>query len=331
METGKLTPKQLQNLVLRRLGKRRKDVLLPPGLGEDSAIIDFGEEVCVVATDPITGASGSIGKLAVHISCNDIAAAGAVPIGIQVCLLLPPDTGENEVRDIMQQIEDEASNLGIEILGGHTEVTGAVTQNVIVATALGRTKKDKFITSGGAKPGDYLVMSKGAGIEGAGILATDFSDLLFQKGLQSETIEEAKGFLDQISVIEEGKIGAGYGATALHDVTEGGILGAVFEMSSASDTGFTLREKDIYIPPAVGKICKALNLDPLKLISSGSMIFASPDPEKIIDALKEKGIKSSVIGKITSGKRQLERLDGSIENIDSAPRDELWSFLERNG
>ncbi len=331
METGKLTPDQLHKLVLKGIGKRRNDVLLPPGLGEDSAVIDFGEEVCVVATDPITGAAENIGKLAVHISCNDIAATGAVPLGIQVCLLLPPDVPEEVVREIMDQIEEEANRLQIEILGGHTEVTNAVNQNVIVATALGRTAKDKFITSGGAKPGDALIMSKGAGIEGAGIIATDFSDLLLQGGLSPKTIEEAKTFLEQISVIEEGKVGSENGATALHDVTEGGIIGAVFEMATAAKAGFILRERDIFIPPAVGKICRALQIDPLKLISSGAMIFASPRPEKIIEALEKKGIKGSVIGEITSEKGILERIDGSREVIESAPRDELWSFLERKG
>lgn len=331
METGKLTPKQLKKLVLNGLGKRRDDVLLPPGLGEDAAVIDFGDEVCIIATDPITGAAENIGRLAVHISCNDIAATGAVPAGIQICLLLPPQTTEEEVRNIMAQIEEEATRLGIEVLGGHTEVTAAVQQNVIVATALGRAPKNGFVTSGGARPGDTLVMSKGAGIEGAGILATDFTELLLQKGLSREVIEEAKRFLEQISVVEEGKIGVEQGVTALHDVTEGGITGAVFEMGKAAGAGFILREQDIFIPQPVSAICGALDIDPLRLISSGSMIFATPSPEKLIQALKKRGIMGTAIGEITQKDGYLVRSNGTTEKIENAPRDELWSFLERKG
>ncbi len=330
MKTGKLNPRQLEKLVLKGLVRRRKDILLPPALGEDAAVIDFGDEVCVVATDPITGAAENIGRLAVHISCNDLAATGAVPLGIQICLLLPPEAREEHVQEIMTQIEEEATRLGIEVLGGHTEVTEAVKQNVVVATALGRTARDCFIPSGGARPGDALIMSKGAGIEGAGILAADFASLLQEKGVAPEVIAEARGFLDQISVIEEGKIGARYGATALHDVTEGGIIGAVYEMGQAAGRGFLLREQDIHVPRAVDIICRALELNPLCLISSGSMIFAAPEPEKIIKALEEKGIKGKVIGEITPEQGQIVEGTGGLKSLEQPPRDELWRFLEQS-
>ncbi len=328
MKTGKLTPDQLQALIFSQLGKRRDDVLLSAQLGEDSAIIDFGEEACVVSTDPITGAVKNLGKLAVHIACNDLAAMGATPVGIQIALLLPEGTLEGTIKEIMKDIDGAAADLGVQVIGGHTEITAAVNQNVIVATALGRVKRDKYITSGGAKTGDSIILTKGAGLEGAGIIATDFANLLTDAGIGENHLQEARNYLEDISVIKEGLIAAKNGATAMHDITEGGVLGAIFEMAKAANKGFILFTEKIYIPDAVKEVCRILNLDPLALISSGAMLITAREPAPLLEALAKEGIKANVIGKIREEGKKIVYPNGNCREVLTTPRDELWRFLE---
>ena len=146
MKAGKLAPQQMERLVLGRCDYRRSDVLVRAALGEDSAVIDFGEEVCVMSTDPITGVATGAGRLAVHVSCNDVAANGARPIGVQVVLLLPEDTEETLITQIMDEVEQGCEELGIEVLGGHTEIVSRVTAPLVVITAVGRAAKDRYVT-----------------------------------------------------------------------------------------------------------------------------------------------------------------------------------------
>src|SRR5690554_5330579 len=165
-------------MVLSAIQFKREDVLVHAGLGEDCAVIDFGEEVCLVTSDPITGAVAGIGELAVHVACNDLAANGGTPVGVQVVLLLPEQIQEDQIHQIMEDIQATAASLQVEVIGGHTEITSKVADPVVSITAIGRAPKTRFVTSKGAKPGDDLVITKGVGIEATVILARDFGHFL---------------------------------------------------------------------------------------------------------------------------------------------------------
>ncbi|AZR74556.1 AIR synthase [Anoxybacter fermentans] len=327
MKVGKLIPDKLNDLILNQISSRRSDVLVHPRIGEDCAVIDFGEVVCVISTDPITGASKGMGRLAVHISCNDLAANGAEPVGVQLVLLLPEDITEERIKEIMQEVDYGAAELGIEVLGGHTEITSLVSKPIIVATAIGKARKGQYVTSSGAKPGDDIIITKGAGIEGTAILANDCVEYLLSKGVKDETIKSARKFMDEISVLKEGLLAARMGATAMHDVTEGGIYGALYELANASEVGFDLFADQVYIRPETREICDALQIDPLGLISSGTMLITIPDGDKLLAALKEKGIPACKIGKITESGQTLW-VNGEKRKFVLPPRDELWRILE---
>lgn len=328
MKAGKLAPEKLHELILNQISTRRSDVLLHPCIGEDSAVIDFGEWVCVMSTDPITGSSKGIGRLAVHVSCNDLAANGAEPVGVQVVLLLPEDITEARIKEIMQEVDQGAAELGIEILGGHTEITSLVSKPIISTTAIGKAKKDQYVTSAGARPGDDVVITKGAGIEGTAILASDYREYLLQNGVRPETVERGSHFMEEISVLKEGLLAARMGATGMHDVTEGGVYGALFEMAGASGAGFDLYADQVYIRPETAEICTALQIDPLGLISSGTMMITIPDGDALIAALAELGIKASKIGTITSSGRRVWR-GGHAEEFLMRDRDEIWRVLDQ--
>ncbi len=325
MKVGKVPPDVLKQYIFGNLGKKRSDVLVHSSLGEDCSVIDFGDEVCVLSTDPITGAVQDIGRLAVHISCNDIAANGAEPVGVLVTILAPVGTTAEDLGRIMGQIHEEASLLDIEVLGGHSEITAGIDRVIISTTSVGRAKKDHFVTSSGAKPGYDLVMTKGAGLEGTAILVTDFEERLMGT-LTEEQIETGKSFIRWISVVKDGRIAVRNGAVAMHDVTEGGILGAAYEMAAASGIGVEIWEDEVIIHPVTDRVCRFFEINPLALVSSGSMMIAAPDGKTIVEALKKEGISAAVIGRFLEEGYRIVR-NGQVYPAEPPERDEIWKIF----
>ena len=173
MRPGKLTNEELQRIILSQLGANRGDVVLGAGVGEDCAAIRFGEEVCVISTDPITAAGSGLGQLAVQVSLNDVAASGAEPLGVLLTVLAPPEASKEDIAAVIREAAREADAHGLQIIGGHTEVTDAVRRMVLSSTVVGRAKLRSLVRASGARAGDALVMTKQAGIEGTAILARD--------------------------------------------------------------------------------------------------------------------------------------------------------------
>ena len=339
MKTGKLDSKLLEDIVFRSITYKRPEVLVRPGIGEDCAVVDFGEYHCVLSTDPITGAVNKIGKLAVTVSCNDIASNGVEPLGLLLACLLPEGTTIEEIKLIMEQAGAEAARLGVEIIGGHTEITAAVNQPVIVSTAIGRAPavasdgKAAGFSSRTIAPGDRILMTKTAGLEGTGILALDFRDRL-SEFLDAAELEGATAMMDQIDVVREGILGGKLGASAMHDVTEGGILGAVWETCKVGGVGARINKHDIPVSAVTKKICSELGIDPLRLISSGSLLIVAGEKEAsaIITALETEGIPIAEIGRITeAGSPVLLIGEGHQETIGPPERDELYKVVFAEG
>jgi hydrogenase expression/formation protein HypE len=325
MRPGKVTPAALRGRIFPHLG-RRADVLVHATVGQDCAVLDFGPTVCVATCDPITGAGEHVGRLAVHIACNDLATTGAEPVGLLLTLLLAEETAEADLDRIMREAGEAAQRVGVEIVGGHTEVTAGIHRSIVVTAAIGRAPKDAYVSAAGGRPGHALVLTKGAGIEGTAILAADLADRL-RPTVDDATLTRARAFIDRISVVPEGRIGARCGATAMHDVTEGGIITGVWELAEASGTGARFDADAVPIAPETHSICAALGVDPLALISSGAMLIATPDPGPLQAELRRAGIQSAVIGALTNGERVMVR-QGRTSALVPPDRDELWRVLE---
>ncbi|MGI6150727.1 MAG: AIR synthase family protein [Christensenellales bacterium] len=297
MRLGKLTNEQLKNLVLDRFCRTRSEVVAGCAVGEDCAAIDLQGELCVLSTDPITAATGNIGALAVHVCCNDAAACGAEPVGLLVTMLLPPGTTEEYISSLAADISDAAIHCGVDVLGGHTEITDAVTRPVISASVVAKVPHKGLITTSGMRPGDDIVMTKWAGLEGTAILASDHKSKLEDVWTEAEFIE-ANALSTQFSVTRESRIACTVGGvSAMHDATEGGVLGAIWEMADASGCGVEIDKKSIPVLGITQKACAALSLDPLRLISSGVLIIATEKGEVLCATLNAAGIPAAIIGK----------------------------------
>lgn len=331
LKTGKLDSDLLEKIVFDNITYRRPEVMTRPGIGEDCAVVDYGEYECVMSTDPITAAIKDIGRLSVHISCNDIASNGIQPIGIVLAVMLPEGTTEEEVNEMMRQAGQASAELGVEIIGGHTEITPAVNKPVIVSTAIGRGKKWDSQNAENMKAGDYILMTKSAGLEGSGVIACDYEDEMKQF-LTGEEIQTAKDMLNQVSVVKEGVIAGKIGTSGMHDITEGGILGAVWEMCHIGKTGAEVWIDQIPVEPVTRKICEKYNIDYLRLISSGCMMIMA-DPEKkdeLIRAISAEGIPIVCIGRITPQDTGI-RMKVGREFMEVAPPagDEVYKVVGR--
>ena len=326
MEIGKIPPEILNKIVLNPINHfavKRNDVFLRPKTGEDCSAVLFGEELCILSADPITGAEQDIGYIAVHINCNDIASSGAEPIGILLTVLLPEGSSEAVLCDIMEGAYEAAKEIGIEILGGHTEVTNAVNKTIVSGAVIGRTDKNHFISTGGAKVGQDVIMTKCAGLEGTVILAKEYETILSKK-IDTHLLQKAKSMRGFLSVIKESRIAKNMGATAMHDVTEGGILGAIWEVADCSGTGIIVELEKIPVKEETRAICHAGKISPYELISSGSMIITAFDGKKIVQALSEQGIESAIIGKITEKEKQIIE-NGKISILNQPKSDALYN------
>ncbi|MCI8609458.1 MAG: AIR synthase [Firmicutes bacterium] len=331
LKVGKLDNDVLKKIVIDKIAYKRSEVLTRAGVGEDCAVVDFGDYECVMSTDPITAAVSEIGRLAIHISCNDIASNGIQPIGIMLAVLLPVGTTEEDIELIMEQAAEAAAACSVEIIGGHTEVTGAVNQPVIVSTAIGRGQKWQSASAENIQVGDVILMTKQAGLEGTGIIASDFRQELLTF-LEPEEVEEAESLLNQVSVVRDGVVAGQVGTHGMHDVTEGGILGAVWEMCRIGGVGCQVWEERVPVSLVTRKICAHYSINVLRLISSGAMVIVAEQGKKdeIIEKLTLCGVEVSQIGEIVSEDRGLTivTVDGTIEPIDPPRADELYKVVK---
>lgn len=327
MKIGKVPNSTLESLILNKIKKNRNEVILRPGIGEDCSAVDFGEYTCVLSCDPITGTAIEIGRLAVNISCNDIASCGVEPIGLMVTFLCPPETREQEIGTIMDQLTASAAAINVDILGGHTEITSAVTRFVINCTSVGRCKSDALVSTSGARPGDSLILTKHAGLEGASILAHERQQELTEQ-LGRQIVNEAKGYIESLSVVKDGLAAAAFGVNAMHDVTEGGILGAVWEVCEASGNGAEIDIDKIPVAIPTRRICEYYGISPYKLISSGCMLISAPDGEGMVKHLQKEGIPAEIIGIMNEAKERIMKTGSKREEIPQPGSDELYKVLQ---
>lgn len=322
MRVGKLTNEQLDRLILSKLKHTRKEVVMAPGIGVDCTAVDIGQRLAVLSCDPITAAETRIGSLSVNVCCNDAAASGAEPIGLMVTFLLPPTVTEQEISDLMDELVAAAENANVDIIGGHTEITNAVTRIVTCTTVIAREGRNGTISPRGMREGDYLIMTKHAGLEGANILADAIENAC--EILSPDEIACAHAFAAQTNVVREGMYAADHGATAMHDATEGGVLGACWEISDASGVGLVIDKDSIVVHPVTAKLCAASGIDPLRLISSGCMLITCPDGEAMTRGLREIGVDACIIGRALGEGVRLT--DGTI--VEPPDADEIYKVIK---
>ncbi|MFO7593074.1 MAG: AIR synthase-related protein, partial [Pseudomonadota bacterium] len=312
------------------------DVLLGASFGEDVALTRVGGDILVSHLDPIVGAIDNIGWLAVHVACNDIATSGVAPRWILPLVLVPRQEDEALLERIMRDASRAAGEIGVSIIGGHTGYSANLARPLVAVTALGTAGGREPLRTRGAKVGDVVLVTKGIAIEGTAILAQDFTDVACGLGLGESELAQASRLMDQVSVVKEAVVLADHGATAIHDVTRGGLMETLLELASLSDVAIEVAAAQLPVPPIVAVFAEAFQFDPLWMISSGTLAATVP-AERAAEAgraLEEMGIPFAVVGKVTEGAGVHVQRDGESAHYQDirCEEDELarmWRLYPR--
>lgn len=333
--TGKLPQEVLEQVVLSRVrGFGWASTVMGPAIGEDAALIDLGSCVMAVHSDPITESRFSVGSLAVDVASNDIAVRGVRPQWMLVDVLMPVGSLISSLSALVSELSSEARRLGIEIVGGHTEAAPGLSHAIVIATVMGCGRHDNIVTTSGAKEGDLVIQVNPTAMEATAIIASDFKDLLLKAGLGENDISEASSLISRISIMNYAlPLAERRLVTSMHDVTEGGIIGAAYEVARASGHDITIYRDSIIVEGITRKIFDALKIDPLKSMGSGSFIVTvrPENKERALELLAGLGARSSVIGVVGGSSRSPKLIvkgKSSEQEYSSPPEDEvarLWS------
>ena len=327
MKVGKVSETVLKRSIIKQIHTKRDEVLLGAGVGEDCAAMKLSPgEIFVISTDPITGTVKDVGMLAIQITANDLASSGAEPVGVMLTVLLPEEVEEADIREMMRQVEDACAHFHIQVMGGHTEVTRAVTQPVISVTGVGKVREDRLVSTAGAKPGQDILVTKWIGIEGTSIIAKEKEKELLEH-FSAAFVDTAKGFDQYLSVLPDSRIAVEHGVSAMHDVTEGGIYGALWEVAEASGIGLEIDLKAIPIRQETVEICEYFGLNPYQIMSSGSMMIVTDQGHELVRRLEAEGIHGTVIGRTTGGNDRILRNGEDVRYLDKPQPDELYKVL----
>lgn len=305
MKIGKLPENVMKRSVLRQLHIQRDEVLYKAGVGIDCSVLKLAnDELIVLSSDPVLWSGENDARRAVFSTVNDLATTGAETVGLLLTALLPPQIEENQIRRMVQLIAEQCGPKKIQILGGHTEITSAVNQPVISVTGVGKVRHSQLLLPGGTMPGDDILVTKWIALEGTSRIANKRLEEL-SAHYPRYMMEEAAGFDNFMSVQEEAMIAVRQGVHAMHDISEGGIFGALWELAQSAGVGLEIELKKIPLRQETVEICNYYEINPYQLVSGGSMLMATEDGNAMVHALSQNGIPAVVIGKATVGNDRL--------------------------
>lgn len=338
LHAGKL-PQQMLAELLAKVARRDPRVLVGPGIGRDAAVIDAGGPRLLIAkSDPITFATDLIGWYAVHVNANDIACTGGRPTWFLATALLPEGCPRSLPGEILSQMTDACDALGIELVGGHTEVTYGLDRPIVIGAMLGEVEPERLVRPETARPGDAIILTKGIAIEGASVLAREAADALRSAGVPAKALKRAAKYITDPGISIVAEAAAACDATtvhAMHDPTEGGLATALRELAEVCGCGVRVDLEAIIVLPESRVICDALGLDPLGLLASGALLIAVAESDcgRVIVSIEERGVPARRIGSLVdAAEGAIMMVNGKPRPLPAFDRDEVARFLsERPG
>lgn len=338
MKIGKVPENVLRRSVLRQIHTKRREVLSGAGIGEDCAIFSFGGEpvmTCVqTAAVGLGGAAVPLPQL-IQRCANNLAAAGARPVGVMIGLMLPEEIEEVGIRALMEEAEVKCGELDMQIAGGQTCVGSAVDRPVAAVTGYGRPFE---AGAGGRQPAEEttepkrkytdmdVVISKWIGLEGTAILAGRSKEKLLQR-YPAYFVEEAAGFHRLLSVIPEAATAVKSGVCMMHDASEGGIFGALWELAERAGVGLTIDLKKIPLRQETVEVCEYCNVNPYELLSGGALVMVTADGSGLTAALEAERIPAVVVGRTTAGNDRIIVNGEETRYLDRPQNDEIYRWL----
>ncbi len=330
LEPGKVDPEILQKFF--SLLSLDDSVIVGPGIGEDAAVINIGKRHIVVKTDPITFTSQNAGWYVTNINANDIACMGGIPRWFLVSILLPPDEKKAFLDKFFSSLKRSCEKLGINLVGGHTEVTSSVKRPVVIGHMIGQLESNKPVSNKDAKIGDVVLLTKGLAIEGTHVIYQEKKKELKDK-VPSQILHRIENFIENpgISVVEDAKlVFRNADVHCLHDLTEGGLMAGIWEIATASRVGIQIEEEKVPVFKETELLCRLYNLNPLALLASGALLVVTTpvNAKKLKSIFDKKGILLTKIGKVVEPEKGVSILTKNRKiHIFTSVKDELTKLF----
>ncbi len=335
-EIGKISPEIFNELIYPRLGAKSKSVIVGPQHGVDVGIVEIGDKAVALTTDPvfIVPEYGweRAAWFAIHILASDAVTSGLKPKYLSIDLNLPMEMNKGQLGIVWDTMHRECVKLGIAVICGHTaRYENCHYPMVGGATVICVGEKDEYVTPKMAKAGDKIIITKGPAIEATGIFATMFPKLL-EKEFGSSFSEQAQEIFYKMSVVQDALTAVGVGVrdegvTAMHDATECGIWGGLYETAQAANLGVRVEKERIVVENCVPEICRYFGIDPYASISEGTLIIACKEhkAEKVVKSLARKGIKSSIVGELVNPEQGMILVEkGEEKKLEHPVVDPFW-------
>jgi hydrogenase maturation factor len=334
LDAGKLPAELLARMLATHGPQNDPTVLVAPAPGFDAAMVRPGDDI-IVKSDPITFATSAPGEYLVAVNANDIACLGGKPRWLTVTALFPLGrTSANDVADLFSSLSRACQQIGVSLIGGHTEVTPIIDRLILSGTMIGTPGELGALLPGGASAGDEIWMTQAAAIEGTSIIASEVPEDALA-GIPDHVLETARSLLDDpgISIVASAELARRTTTvTAMHDPTEGGIATAIHELADASQLGFEVHLEHIPVWPVTRAFTDRFDISPFGLISSGSLLFATaPGAEDDLQrAFGEAGIPVSMIGRLVADRRhRIARTSGGQHPLPRYDADEITRVFAR--
>jgi hydrogenase maturation factor len=329
-DTGKIDRQFFEEYIASTLGAARDDIRLGPTHGVDFGAVEVGEHALVVATDPLSvlPALGfeRAGRFAVRFALADVAVSGLAPTHLAVSFTLPPAMTDAEFAAVWRGVDAECRALGTAVVTGHTaRYAGCQFPWVGSATAMAVGDPDEIVRPDGARPGDRLLVTKGPAVETTGLLTTLFPD---QIPLADDVLATAQERLAETAIAGDALAAADAApVSAMHDATEGGLLGALFELADSAGVRVAVERDAVPVLPGVEQTCAALGIDPWRATTAGTLLIAVPPEhaDAVVAALESRETPVGVAGTIEAGEGVL--VDGTP--AERPEGDTSWAAYER--
>lgn len=331
MRNGKVSESVLMRSVLRRIKTKREEVLCGAGVGTDCAVLSFDKETSVFfSTNPVSAPTDAVCIYGIHRALNNVAAAGAEPVSFMISAMLPTGTEETELQEMMRQTESLCSRFHVQAVGGHTEVTDAVRTPVLTVTGIGRQKKDSMMLeeTKSIKPGQDVIVSKWIGLEGTVRIAREYREELLTR-YPARMIDEAAEFEQFLSVIPEAATACKSGVCGMHDVSQGGICGALWELAQKAGVGLEIDLKKLPLKQETIEICEFYDLNPYELSSTGCLLMTAEDGTGLVTALEKEGIPAVIVGRTTAGNDRVLWNEEERRFLEPPKTDQMYRLVKR--
>lgn len=323
MLSGKLSESIIKRSVLKEIHTPNPQVISGAGIGRDAAVIS-GSGDTVVATTTVTLGENYWGTVGINRVANDIACMGGKIQGILMNVTMPSRFHEKLLKEIVRQSEAVCKELGIQITGGHTELSANVSKPVISYTGVGNRE---YVVSGRILPGYQIAVTKWIGMEGAFLMSRYCKEQLYGR-FPAQMLDFAQNCRKWLSVSEEAGLAAANGVSYMHNLSNGGILNALWELSVYDKLGMTVDFKKIPVRQEIIEMCEFYNMNPYRLLSGGSLLMTFEPKCGIVSILEEEGIPVTIIGEVTDSNDKILLNEDEVRFIDVTCRDELWKIID---